>query len=106
MIYLSTSKSYIPRHRHHSAVPPLTTAGEYLWELLLNRPKYGDHEDITQIHEVRTLLRMEYQRAAWPSQTQWYTDGMYYLLHVGRDTECEGLSQGAMTWLAPNYAKR
>lgn len=72
---------------------------------LLNQPKYGDHEDITQIHEVSTLPRMEYQRAAWaPSDTVVYR--WYVLLQVGRDTECEGLSQGAMTWLAPNYAKR
>lgn len=39
-----------------------------------------------------------------PSDTVLYR--WYVLLHVGRDTECEGLSQGAMTWLAPNYAKR
>lgn len=66
--------------------------------LLLNRPKYGDYDDITQMRDVSTYPRKEYQRAAW-----WYTNGMYY---TWAGLESEGLSQGAMTWLAPNYAKR
>lgn len=68
-----------------------------------NRTKYGDHDNITEIHEVSTVPHMEYQHDARP-QTQSYTNGMYYNTWAG--TKSEGLSQGAMTWLAPNYAKR